>query len=124
MSKQTPAPGSPGSFFQGISDQIRLVWFLMLDKRISPLLKLIPFGSLLYLISPFDLPTPIDDLGVLWGFAYLFIELCPDEIVAEHKAAIEKTVVAQWKEDNRHQGFDDTQVEDAEFEDLPKDNTK
>ena len=77
---------TPG-FFQGITTQVKLIARLMMDKRISPFLKLLPIGSLIYLVVPTDiLPLiPLDDAAVLWAGAYLFVELCPPEIVEEYK---------------------------------------
>ncbi|MGH2583144.1 MAG: hypothetical protein ACRDFQ_09660, partial [Anaerolineales bacterium] len=55
-----------GGFFAGIGNQVRLVLRLMADARISPLIKLIPVGSFLYLISPFDFAIPVvDDAAIL-----------------------------------------------------------
>ncbi len=108
-------------FFQGIADQGRLVWRLWQDSRISPLLKLLPLGSLIYLISPFDIPTPIDDVGVIWFFAYLFIELCPPEIVDEHRAEIEKIIVGKWKDTMDATDINEEDITDAEFQDIDPD---
>lgn len=102
-----------GGMFRGIADHLVLVWRLWTDSRVNFLLKLLPLGSLVYLVSPFDLPTPIDDVGVIWAFTYLFIEMCPPHIVAEHRAAIEKRVEGHWKqpEEEAPQG----EIIDAEF---------
>jgi hypothetical protein len=63
--------GSEGGFVQGIADHLKLVWRLWRDQRVSPLLKILPFGSLIYLISPLDIAIPlIDDVGVIWFFTY------------------------------------------------------
>jgi uncharacterized membrane protein YkvA (DUF1232 family) len=72
--------------FQGLSNRVRLVARLMADKRISPLLKLLPLGSLVYLVVPVDLLPiiPVDDAAILWLGSYLFVELCPDHVVQEH----------------------------------------
>ena len=44
-------PGPGGGFFQGIADHLKLVWRLWLDPRVNPLLKILPFGSLIYLLQ-------------------------------------------------------------------------
>jgi uncharacterized membrane protein YkvA (DUF1232 family) len=104
-----------GAFFRGIADHVRLVWALWLDPRISPLLKILPLGSIVYLISPFDMVIPlVDDVGVLWFFTYLFIELSPEEIVEEHRRKINHTIYREWKEKD-DAGFTDEDIEDAEF---------
>jgi len=69
--------------------QARLLWRLMGDARVSPLLKLLPVGSLFYLIFPFDVFGPIDDALVIWLGSTLFIEMAPLEVVEEHRAALE-----------------------------------
>ncbi len=90
--------GTEGGFVQGIADHLKLVWRLWRDQRISPLLKLLPFGSLIYLVSPLDIAIPvIDDVGVIWFFTYLFVELCPEDIVNEHRMKIKSLIGAKWK---------------------------
>ena len=93
--------GNGGGFFQGIADHLKLVWRLWQDSRINPILKLLPFGSIIYVINPLDMIIPVvDDVGVVWLFTYMFIELCPQDIVEEHRAAIQTTVNAAWKEED------------------------
>lgn len=106
------------NFFIGIADHLRLVWMLWNDPRISPFLKLLPIGSLLYLISPLDMAVPvIDDVGILWFFTYLFIELSPQDIVDEHRNTIRTTVSADWKKDEEEEfPFQEEDIQDAEFE--------
>ena len=107
--------GTNRNLIRSLGDQIKLISRLIQDKRISPFLKLLPFGSLVYFISPFDFPTPIDDAGVIWFFVYLFVELCPAEIVQEHQVAIQK----EYLDKQRAQGFDveipEGEIVDAEF---------
>lgn len=78
----------------------RLVLRLLNDSRIGFMQKLIPIGSLIYLISPIDfimgIPglSALDDVGViLFGFT-LFIEMCPPAIVDEHLAELTGRVVS------------------------------
>lgn len=118
MSESKKVSNNPVGFFQGIADQAKLVWLLWQDERISPFLKLLPLGSLIYLISPFDIPTPIDDVGVIWFFAYLFIEFCPPEIVEEHRASIEKTISRKWKEESDSIEINEEDIIDADYEDV------
>ena len=107
-------------FFQGIADHLMLVWRLWNDPRVPFPLKLLPFTSLLYLISPLDLPTPIDDVGVIWLATYLFIEMCPPDLVAEHRAEVEKTVVGWWGKDTAaEEEIDPDKVVDADYEEMP-----
>jgi uncharacterized membrane protein YkvA (DUF1232 family) len=93
-------------FFKDVVFRLKLIWRLMMDKRVNVLLKLLPIGALVYLISPFDLLPGIalpvigalDDAAVLWLGATLFVTLCPEEIVKEHTNALQKIIPAQWRE--------------------------
>jgi len=108
-------PPKDSNIFRGIGDHLRLVWLLWTDSRVNPLLKILPLGSLVYLISPFDMVIPlIDDIGVFWFFTYLFIELCPEEIVAEHRQNIINTIEREWKERPVYD-FSEDDIEEAEF---------
>jgi hypothetical protein len=73
-----------GEKLHELAIRIKLLFRLMADKRVNFLIKLIPVGGLAYLINPIDIPTPIDDLAVLGLSVYLFMELCPQVVVAEH----------------------------------------
>jgi uncharacterized membrane protein YkvA (DUF1232 family) len=92
MAEKPRSLANQGNFFQGISDRARLIIRLMGDSRISPLIKLLPLGSLVYLLVPTDLMPiiPLDDAAVIWLGTYLFVELCPPQVVAEHMQSIEQ----------------------------------
>ncbi|MBI3158125.1 MAG: hypothetical protein HYZ26_00820 [Chloroflexi bacterium] len=92
--RNLPSPG----WAQSIANHLKLVWRLLRDPRVHLLLKLLPFSSVVYFLSPFDLPLPIDDIGVVWFMTTLFVELAPQSIVAEHRRAIETVVTVEWKE--------------------------
>ncbi len=71
---------------------LRLLWRLLLDPRVSLFPKLIPVAALVYVLSPIDLLPDfilglgqLDDLGIVMLGIALFVELCPKEIVAEHR---------------------------------------
>jgi uncharacterized membrane protein YkvA (DUF1232 family) len=85
----TPDNQDPG-FWKGLTKQIKLITRLMGDSRVNPILKVLPLGALAYLVWPADLLPliPIDDAFVIGVGFYTFVELCPDDVVAEHKAAI------------------------------------
>ena len=103
---------SDRGFFRNISDEIRLVFKLMADPRISIWLKALPFGSLIYFIFPDLLPAnPVDDALIIGIGVYLFIELCPPEIVQEHRDALQKTISGQWKDPES----DDGDIVEGEF---------
>ena len=73
---------------------MRLIWQLILDPRVSLFLKILPIGSLLYLFLPDLVPTVVDDTLVLGLGVYLFIVLCPQDVVQEHLATIANRVDA------------------------------
>jgi len=67
-------PGG-GNFFQDLVLRVKLILRLMGDRRVSPLLKLLPLGSIAYVFVPDLLPGPIDDAAMTWFLAYLFVSL-------------------------------------------------
>ncbi len=90
---------SPGSgVFHELALRIKLISRLMADRRVSPLLKLLPLGSLAYLLAPDLVPGPLDDVAMVWLLAYLFVELCPPDVVAEHMRALTSIIDAEWRE--------------------------
>lgn len=100
MSDETPRQLVPrnGGFFDQLGLRIKLILRLMKDRRVNLLLKLLPIGSLLYLLIPDLAPGPIDDAAIIWIGAYLFVELCPPEIVAEHRRELELVVEGEWRD--------------------------
>lgn len=56
---------------------------LMRDERVHPLVKLLPFLSLIYLVIPDLIPGPFDDAVVITLFLQFFLSLVPDDIVDE-----------------------------------------
>ncbi len=50
-----------GGFLQDLTLRIKLILRLMGDSRVSPVLKLLPIGSLAYLVIPDIAIGPIDD---------------------------------------------------------------
>lgn len=68
-------------------NQLRLFIRLMKDKRVSPLLKLLPLLSLGYLILfPDLLPGPIDDAGIIALLMAIFLAFIPQDIIEEYKS--------------------------------------
>ena len=96
--KRSLVPRAGGGFFQEIGMNIKLVVRLIRDRRVNPLIKLLPIGSLLYLIVPDLAPTPIDDAAVIWLGSVLFVELCPADVVQEHRNALHSVVDAEFRE--------------------------
>jgi hypothetical protein len=87
-SRKISLPKDQG-LLDGLVNRIKLIIRLLGDNRISPVLKLIPIGSALYFIIPDLVLGPVDDAVVIWLATYLFVELCPPEIVDEHMRAIQ-----------------------------------
>ncbi|MBI3738041.1 MAG: hypothetical protein HY258_03230 [Chloroflexi bacterium] len=84
----------PQGMWRGLIMRSKLVLRLLGDKRVSPWLKLIPIGALIYVVSPIDFIMGIpgvdalDDIGVFTFGMYFFIELCPPDVVKEHVKAL------------------------------------
>ena len=73
--------------------RVKLILRLVVDKRVSPWLKILPIAGIAYVISPLDdivMPIlgPLDDIALLWLANHFFIEFCPPEIVREHVKAL------------------------------------
>jgi uncharacterized membrane protein YkvA (DUF1232 family) len=76
--------------------RIKLIVRLIADKRVSPWLKIMPIGGILYLLSPLDIIPDIalpgigelDDIAILWLTNHFFIEFCPPDVVREHVKAL------------------------------------
>jgi uncharacterized membrane protein YkvA (DUF1232 family) len=109
MSNPTPSLPSPQqrNIIQSTILRLRLIWRLIRDPRVHWLLKFIPFGGAVYLLlGPFDLITDIipvigltDDAGILLGSLWLFVEMCPPDVVKEHMDDLTAiNVRGTWKE--------------------------
>ncbi len=81
-------------FLPEVSLRIKLIAKLISDRRVSVLLKAIPVASLIYFFVYPDLAIgPIDDALVIWLTTYLFVDLCPDEVVEEHIARLKHVIL-------------------------------
>ena len=93
-------------FFQDLIQHAKLIFRLMGDKRVNFLLKILPVAAIVYLVSPIDLAPglalpvigALDDAAVLWLGSTLFLALCPDEVVQEHRASLNKVVNGSWRD--------------------------
>lgn len=92
------AEGKGGGVFQELTLRAKLILRLIADRRVHPLLKLLPIGALLYFVMPDFALGPIDDAAVIWLGGYLFIELCPPEVVEEHMRALTSVIDGEWHE--------------------------
>ena len=67
---------------------VKLILRLMADRRINLFLKVLPIASVVYFIVPFPIENIlplVDDAAILWLGSYAFLELCPPNIVQEHR---------------------------------------
>lgn len=77
----------------------RLYWRLFRDRRVPMLAKAWLVLTFLYLVSPIDLVPvwlapfgQLDDLVIVLGGLYLFVHMCPPEVVREHVRAVGQSV--------------------------------
>lgn len=97
-------------FFNELYHNLRLIIRLVRDGRVNFFFKLLPIGALLYWVIPFDLfpINPLDDALVIWlGFS-LFLNLCPADVVEEHRAELRGT----------SKGTSSPEVVDGSYKDL------
>lgn len=103
---------SQGGVLRNIVLQTRLILKLMGDRRVSTWTKLIPLGTLVYLVSPVDIIMGIpglaalDDAAIVWFGTNLFVELCPPDVVKEHMSSLQNNLE------------DDDEVIDADTTDV------
>ena len=83
-----PVKAPSGGLIGELALRIKLIMRLMADKRVFPLLKLLPVGTLLYLVIPDIVIGPLDDAAVIGLGMSLFVELCPQYVVDEHMRAL------------------------------------
>lgn len=88
MNGKSPDQMTSGNFFRDFINQIKLIVRLIGDSRVHPLLKILPLFPTIYFIFPDLLLGPLDDGLLMWLGGYLFIELCPPEIVHEHRCQL------------------------------------
>ena len=87
-----------GGVFKELATRLKLIARLMADRRVHPLVKLLPVGAVAYWLIPDLAPGPIDDALLMWLGAYLFVELCPPEVVREHMHALTSIIDGEWRE--------------------------
>lgn len=109
-----------GGVFRDLIMRFKLIVRLMGDGRVNPFLKLLPILSLAYLIWPIDLImgipglSALDDAAIVSLGAYMFIELCPPDVVEEHMKQLTSNMDIVEGDD---------EIVDAETIDIP-DNDK
>ena len=111
-------------FFQDLIQRIKLIGRLLGDKRVNFFLKILPVASVIYLVSPIDfapgLALPIigalDDAAILWLGTSIFVSLCPEEVVQEHLAVLNKVVDSSWRDAEKEPVTDIVEVEPKDEE--------
>jgi hypothetical protein len=81
-----------GGILQDITLRVKLVLRLISDPRVNLFIKLLPIGSLAYLVIPDLVPFIFDDAAIIWLATYLFVELCPPDVIQEHLDELAKTL--------------------------------
>jgi len=122
MDNKSPKSISPfnGGFFPEIGLRIKLIMKLLGDRRVNLFLKIIPIASVVYLVFPDIAPGPIDDALIIWLGSYLFVELCPDEVVGEYMDKLRHIVIPADGSTPLAQELPKVDVIDAEFMDIDK----
>lgn len=118
MSSNRPGPIIPRDtrFLTSITNRIKLIYRLMMDKRVNAVLKALPLTSLVYFIFPDLMPGPIDDAVMIWLSTYLFVELCPPEVVDEHLKEINRVITGEYRDtDAPPEEIIEGEVIDAEY---------
>ena len=89
-----------------VPTQAKLAYCLVRDERVPVAPKAALLGALGLIVSPIDLPAWIPVIGELDMLALgilavkSFVEACPDEVVADNRAAIRSRTSA-WDRDRR-----------------------
>lgn len=121
---QSIVPVQPNMFKDAVL-RVKLIVRLIADRRVSPWLKILPIGGVLYLLSPLDIIPDIalpilgqlDDVAILWLTNHFFIELCPPEVVREHvKALVSNTDIIE--EEQKKAAANTPDVIDGEVTDV------
>lgn len=106
-----------GGVLQEFSLRIKLIVRLLGDKRVNLLYKMLPIGSLVYLVIPDIAPGPIDDAALIWLATFLFVELCPPDVVQEHLEALQATRIVMDRNQETSQFAEQGEIVDGEIVD-------
>ncbi len=119
MPDQSPRGMIPvsGGFFSELAVRAKLILRMMSDRRVNPFLKVLPVGTLVYFLVPDLMIGPLDDAAIIWLGTYLFVELCPPEVVQEHLDSLHKA-------QPEHKDEPGEIVVDGEYRDLSEDEEK
>ena len=102
--------------FLGIIRELRLAWRLFRDRQVSAWVKSVPLLTLAYLIWPLDILSDfylglgqLDDLAVIVLGLRLFVALCPEKLVQEHRLRLSGSISDELDDtvDTTYRVFDD-----------------
>ena len=95
--------GEAAGILAEIIKNIKLIWRLLNDGRVSPWLKMVVPATLLYLLFPIDIVPDVvpglgqlDDIAVILLGLKFFVEMCPEEIVRQHLDEL-ASVASPWR---------------------------
>ena len=125
MSKKSSLSSNQLGFFGEMWQQAKLVVQLVLDPKVPFYLKALPFAALAYLIFPFDfIPDVIpglgqlDDITILLLGAKVFIELAPQDVVAQYIDRLRTLDESEDLQDGPANGKDEKQNEEDIIEGI------
>ena len=122
MSNKTPKflQNLNRGLIQDVVIRLKLIYRLMMDRRISPFIKILPVGALAYWLIPDPVIGPLDDATILWLGSYLFVELCPPAVVQEHLQALRSAIPSDWQDPKPGTPPKEEEIIDGEFKDVPE----
>jgi hypothetical protein len=97
VTSMTSKPSVPIDPIYEFTLRVKLVFVLLKEKTISPLVKILPFLGVIYLFLPIKILFPFDFLLVLFLGGYLFIEFCPQKTVAENLEKLRNVIPGKAK---------------------------
>ncbi len=123
MTRQTPTKSPRRGLIEEFVLEGKLIFRLLLDSRVSILLKLIPLAGLIFVVNPVDFPGFLDDLLVFILSLILFVELSPRQVVDEHRKYLRSVVTAEWHEAPEKK-IVDGEIRDVEDQAAEKEKTE
>lgn len=127
MSAQLTSVASDEGFWREVWRQARLAWYLIRSPEVPLYLKLLPALAVVYVLLPtdfipdvFPLIGQLDDVTALLVGAKVFIELAPQEVVAQYMRAARQDTAAASKVDEadaeEQENFDARIVIEGDFD--------
>jgi uncharacterized membrane protein YkvA (DUF1232 family) len=94
-----------GNVLRDVIQQIKLLYYLMTDRRVHPVAKLIPVAAVVVIFSPLNIIPDfipvvgqLDDAAILMLGMRLFFEVVPPALVREHLQRLTRPVTdEEWQ---------------------------